>query len=1276
MSAERSSSSAGERRWRFAIDVGGTFTDVVATSPDGATHVHKLLSTGRVRGLVGTDSRGSQIVDPQRVNDPPDFWTGYQLTLLDAASSSFSTQVDGFDSSSGLLRLRDPIPQNAITRSYELHSHEPAPIVAIRYLMGLRLDDPIGAIELRLGTTRATNALLERKGACVALVTTRGFADFLKIGHQDRPKLFELNIRKREELAETVIEIDERITANGQVLRAPDRETIRRQLEDLRKQNIESLAICLLHAHTNPQHEELVAEIADSVGFRHVSVSHRVSRREGFVSRGDTTVVDAYLSPVITDYVASLRKSLPDARILLMTSNGGLVQGERVSGKDTVLSGPAGGVVGCAHVASDLGFEKSIGFDMGGTSTDVCRIDGPFEFQNETVKAGVRMLTPMLAVETVAAGGGSICGFDGHHLFVGPKSAGADPGPACYGRGGPLTITDVNVLLGRLVPSCFPFKLDVETAQSRLNSILAEVNGATGSKLTAIELAEGFQRIANEKMAAAIRQVSTSKGYDVREYTLVSFGGAGGQHACAIADTLGINSIIHSPFAGVLSAVGIGTAAITRIAERSTSFHWYEKDSEPLLELIDELTGEAINKLEEDGVDPSAISTPENSFDVCYAGQSSFIALAGDPWATLPDRFADAHRKLYGYAHANRAIEIRAVRVKVQAIVTRRAGEVRSATDRHEEANSARTEKMILNGTPHNVPVLRRNDLVSGKSIVGPAIVAEETSTFVIDNGWSAKVADDGSLVLARSTQDRRESRASTEFDPVQLELFRSRFSAIAERMGTTLRRTALSTNVKDRLDFSCAVFTIDGELIANAPHIPVHLGGMSHCAKALMQDVGGFRRGDIYITNDPFRGGSHLNDVTVVTPVFGDRDELLFVVASRAHHAEIGGKRPGSMAPDSTSLAEEGVLIRAFKYMDRGHPQVDAFRKLLTTAPYPTRAPEENLADVAAQVAANETGAQDLRSLIASQSRETVDAYVRYMRESAARQVRAAIARLPQGVRRFEDSLDDGTRICLALTIANETATFDFTGTSPVHRGNFNANVAIVTSAVLYCLRCLIDEDIPLNAGVLDAVRIIVPDSFLNPTPDSDPLRCPAVGAGNVESSQRIVDTIFGALGVVAASQGTMNNLLMGNARFGYYETICGGSGAGPDFNGCDAVHTHMTNTRLTDVEILESRYPVRVARFGIRYGSGGAGKNRGGGGVVREIEFLEPLSVSIISQRRTRGPYGVNDGENGAPGRNSLRRRDSTTPEILPSVVQFDAVAGDRLTIETPGGGGFGQA
>ncbi|MFN0196669.1 MAG: hydantoinase B/oxoprolinase family protein, partial [Planctomycetaceae bacterium] len=875
-------------------------------------------------------------------------------------------------------------------------------------------------------------------------------------------------------------------------------------------------------------------------------------------------------------------------------------------------------------------------------------MDGPFEYQNETVKAGVRMLTPMLAVETVAAGGGSICGFDGHHLFVGPKSAGADPGPACYGRGGPLTITDVNVLLGRLVPSCFPFKLDVKAAQARLDSILSEVNGATGSKLTAIELAEGFQRIANEKMAAAIRQVSTSKGYDVREYALVSFGGAGGQHACAIADSLGIRAVVHSPFAGVLSAVGIGAAARTRIVERSVQIPWSEDGEVHLRNVVDELAAEAEGKLVEDGVDREAMSASECTLDLCYAGQASFITIPGDSWEALPARFTAAHHQLYGYAHVVRAIEIRAVRVKVESA---RGGNLTLNATPHSkttDSDSLSSTSTGIAGVEKKTPLFHRSKLEPWTTIIGPAILAEETSTFIIDAGWSATVTDNGSVILLNKMRAEQSENQGTIMNPVQLELFRFRFSAIAERMGTTLRRTALSTNVKDRLDFSCAVFTADGELIANAPHIPVHLGGMSHCVKALMHDVGGFRPGDVYITNDPFRGGSHLNDVTVVTPVFGDRDELLFVVANRAHHAEIGGKRPGSMAPDSTSLAEEGVLIRAFKYMDRGQPQVDAFRKLLTDAPYPTRAPEENLADVAAQVAANETGAQDLRSLIASQSQTTVDAYVYYMRESAARQVRAAIARLPQGVRRFEDSLDDGTRICLALTIANETATFDFTGTSPVHRGNFNANVAIVTSAVLYCLRCLIDEEIPLNAGVLDAVRIVVPDCFLNPTPDADPLRCPAVGAGNVETSQRIVDTIFGALGVVAASQGTMNNLLMGNARFGYYETICGGSGAGPGFDGCDAVHTHMTNTRLTDVEILESRYPVRVARFGIRHGFGGLGKHHGGGGVIREIEFLEPLSVSIISQRRTRGPYGVDGGETGAPGRNTLQRCNSTTPEI----------------------------
>jgi 5-oxoprolinase (ATP-hydrolysing) len=1235
-------------------------------------------------------------------------------------------------------------------------------------------------VDVRLGTTRATNALLERKGAKVAFVTTKGFGDILEIGYQDRPALFDLNICKRDELYTTVVEIDERISARGDVLREPDEQHVREQLERVRREGIEALAICLLHAHVNPIHEELVAAVAESVGFgacsdpvgrstssdvgeaidrggmmfpiseemghpstpirdatvrersvttpakaTGLSVSSRIARMERIVPRGDTTVVDAYLGPVIRAYVDSLRRSMPRARLRLMTSNGGLIDASVAGGKDTILSGPAGGVVGCAYVARQAGFDKAIGFDMGGTSTDVSRIDrletsptgvGGFEYQHEVVKAGVRIVAPMLAIETVAAGGGSICSFDGQKLIVGPESAGADPGPACYGRGGPLTLTDMNLLLGRVVAEHFPFRLDIDVVKRRMEELADEVKSGTGASRTPIELAEGFVRIANANMAAAIKRISIAKGYDAGEYVLCSYGGAGGQHACAIARQLGISRICFSPFAGVLSALGIGVADIKRIGQRSVCEILADRVSTRsglprevgdtgesargtsptrgdatsrdsfcgLAPVFEDITDELRESLLSEGIEPEGLSDPVRTWDLCYVGQSTLITVPAGPPDETREQFEAQHRRLYGYCHEGRAIEIRVVRVELVARpadsqrIFRHSSEPDSDQTAPTQEAHPRSSQMVVGQVSRNVPVYLRNELRSGQRMTGPGIVIEPTSTIVIDEGWEGVVTETGDVILTDLQTGPSHEVIATEVDPIQLELFNNQFAAIAEQMGTTLRRTSLSTNVKERLDFSCAIFTPSGDLVVNAPHIPVHLGGMSGCVKALMEDVEHFAPGDVFVTNDPYRGGSHLNDVTVITPVHDDRCErILFFVANRAHHAEIGGSRPGSMPPDSTSLGQEGVLIRAFRWIRDGKPQHEALRTLLTAPPYPSRTPDENLADIAAQVAANQTGVRDLGSLISRVGIDVVHSYMGHIQRAAEQKMRRALDRLPDGEHRFEDRLDDGAPIRLCVTVTGDQATFDFTGTGPVLAGNLNANRAIVSSAVLYCLRCLIDEDIPLNAGVLAPVDIILPECLLNPRGSSDPNECPAVGGGNVETSQRVVDCVFGALQVVAASQGTMNNVLIGNERFGYYETICGGAGAGPESNGADAVHTHMTNTRLTDAEVLESRYPVRLRSFRIRRGSGGEGQYRGGDGVVRELEFLQPdrLEVSVLSQRRAMPPYGLRGGEPGRPGRNALIRAETGRIEELSSITQVVVERGDRLIIETPGGGGYGS-
>ncbi len=1288
--------------WQFFIDVGGTFTDVVARRPDGLLVTHKLLSSGAVRGMAKFDTKSRTAVAPNRIGDPDNFWVGYELhaelsetdrgfqKLKDTRNSS--AHVTAFDGLCGTFQLDTPIETPAPRTgdgfySYELRGPEESPLLAIRYLMGIGLTDPIGHVDVRLGTTRATNALLERKGAHTAFVTTKGFGDILKIGYQDRPRLFDLNIKKREELARFAVEVDERIDANGDVLRQPDESAVRAQLRAAKGRGADALAICFLHAHVNPDHEILVARWAGDEGFSRVSVSSSVARMEGIVPRGDTTVVDAYLSPVIDHYVQSIRRAIPHGRLRLMTSAGGLIDAAAVTGKDTVLSGPAGGVMGCAHAARLAKLTPTIGFDMGGTSTDVCRISGTVssagepvgavDYVHETVKAGVRIVTPMVAVETVAAGGGSICSFDGQKLTVGPESAGADPGPACYGRGGPLTVTDMNVFLGRVVPEFFPFPLDRAVIQRQLDELRGRVEQATGTESNTVHLAEGFIRIANAHMASAIKRISIAKGYDVREYSLTTFGGAGAQHACAIAQALGMKRILCSPYAGVLSAVGMGTADIKRIEQRSVNQPLDASADEKLWPIFDAITNDLADALSKEDVRKQDLLPPVKTMDLCYQGQSTLITVPTQPFEQARQRFECMHQQLYGYVHKNRGVEVRVVRVEMRAPSDPLDTSADPPTGKPSSSDEA-TDK-VIDAASQRVPLFARSSLSSGQRLSGPAIIIEETSTIVIDPDWIAEVTESGDIVMTHATErscGTTRRRLSTEVDPVELELFNNRFAAIAEQMGATLRRTALSVNVKDRLDYSCAVFTPKGDLVVNAPHIPVHLGGMGHCIQALIEDVEVMKPGDVYITNDPYRGGSHLNDVTVITPVYDEtQTNLLFFVASRAHHAEIGGTRPGSMPPDSTSLAEEGVVIQAFPWIVHGAPQHETLRHLLTSATYPTRTPDDNLADIAAQVAANQTGASELTTLVEHFGLSVVQAYMQHIQDAAERKMRTALSALPLGVHRFEDRLDDGTSIKLALTIHKNGATLDFSDTSGVHAGNLNANPAIVASAALYCMRCLINEDIPLNAGVLAPIEIILPQCVLNPPGHQDPAQCAAVVGGNVETSQRIVDCIFGALKTVAASQGTMNNLLIGNDRFGYYETICGGSGAGPTYHGADAVHTHMTNTRLTDPEVLESRVPVRLIRFCIRENSGGDGAHHGGCGVVREIEFLDPLEVSIISQRRTTRPYGLDGGGPGASGKNTLFRKDETEAAELPPIAHFSALPGDRLIIETPGGGGYGR-
>jgi 5-oxoprolinase (ATP-hydrolysing) len=1321
-----------QTRWEFWIDVGGTFTDVFARRPEGTLVRHKLLSSGATKGALVPDAGGSnrRLLDLARRKDPVDFWVGFRIRLLDESGAPMAERsVVRFDREAGAFELDSPIECRLLeNQPYELVSEVEAPVLAIRYLLGLKPGQPIPPVSVRLGTTRGTNALITRRGAGTALVTTRGFGDILHIGYQNRPRLFDLAIVKPAPLFAAVVEIDERITPKGEVLLAPDPRRVREQLGTLKvRGNIQSLAICLLNAYEQPRHELLVEEIAREVGFTEISTSSRVAPLIKIVSRGDTTVMDAYLNPILRTYIHALKRSLGESDLRIMTSAGGLVSAERFVGKDSILSGPAGGVVGFSRVAREAGFERAIGFDMGGTSTDVSRFDGRYELEFETEKSGVRVVAPMMAIETVAAGGGSICGFDGVKLVVGPDSAGSDPGPACYGRGGPLAVTDLNFYLGKIPPERFPFPLDRRSVELRLAALIDQIAAATGKRYTPVELCDGFLRVANANMVKPIRSISIAKGCDPRDYVLVSFGGAAAQHACAVARELGMRRVLNHPDAGLLSAYGIGMADIVRHRVAGVYQPYSEEAVAALEPIFARLAEEAMAEVLAEGVARErtevrrsldlryrgfdaylTISEPRPSSEVrnfSSAGRENDSRLAEKPHAdaasaelkfrttndsksrtaieasnaaaSYAEAYAAEHQKLYGYVHANRPLEIVAARVEVVG----RTVEVAAAPQTPRARSPAPEGSTIayFDGQPHKTAVFGRVQLQPGDHIEGPAIIHEAASTTVIDPGWSGEVLARGELLLTDlgGTQRRQ---VSTEADPVMLEIFNNQFAGIAEQMGITLRNTSSSVNVKERLDFSCAIFTATGDLVVNAPHIPVHLGAMGETVKRIVADNPVIRPGDVFVTNDPYRGGSHLPDVTVVTPVHetasqSSNPRLLFFTASRAHHAEIGGISPGSMPPFSKNLAEEGVLIRNFKLVNAGESRIDPLRELLTTGPYPTRAVADNLADITAQVAANNQGARDLGRLVERYTLPVVEAYMRHIQSAAERKMRAALRKLTPGRRAFTDHLDDGTPISVAITIEEDSATIDFSGTGPVVAGNLNANRAIVTAAVMYCLRCLIDEDIPLNQGVLAPIRLILPPCVLNPPEGPTPETSAAVVGGNVETSQRTVDVLLGALGVAAASQGTMNNTLFGDSTFGYYETICGGNGATPQRDGADAVHTHMTSTRLTDPEVIELRYPVRVREFAIRRGSGGAGKHRGGDGIVRRLEFLRDLQVSLLHQRRGKyPPYGLEGGQPGAIGRNTLTRADGSV-EPLGGLAQFQAHAGDILTIETPGGGGFGQ-
>jgi 5-oxoprolinase (ATP-hydrolysing) len=1193
--------------WQFWIDRGGTFTDIVARDPEGRLSTHKLLSE-----------------NPERYRD--------------------------------------------------------AAVAGIRACLGLEAGAPIpeGVIDaVKMGTTVATNALLERKGEAVLLLVNRGFADMPRIGNQARPRLFDLHVKLPELLHRRVAEIGGRVAVDGTEIEKLDEAAARAALESAFHEGIRAVAIVLMHAWAHPAHELRLGEIAREMGFPQVSLSHQASPLPRIVPRGDTTVVDAYLSPILSRYVQQVSSELPGVRLYFMQSSGGLAEASSFAGKDAILSGPAGGIVGAARTAAMAGLEKIIGFDMGGTSTDVALYAGEFERAFETQVAGIRMRAPMMAINTVAAGGGSILFFDGARFRVGPESAGAVPGPACYRRGGPLTVTDANVMVGKIQPAQFPAifgpngdqPLDADIVRRKFADLAAEIGAATGTPTTPEAVAEGFLRIAVANMANAIKQVSIQKGHDVTRHALQCFGGAGGQHACLVADELGMETVFIHPFAGVLSAYGMGLADQSVIREAAIEAPFTPDSTADLAAKLDELEEAGRAELRRQGASGDLLAA--RRLHLRYQGTDSFLPVPFADHATALAAFTAAHRARFGFATPERQVIVEACVAEVTAPGERVREAALDARGMGEAIPLLGEAELFTGGAAHTAPIHDRDALRAGDRIAGPALIREAIATTVIEPGWTAEVTALNHMILRR-TSPREAARIAdaSRPDPVMLELFNNLFMNIAEQTGAVLQNTSLSVNIKERLDFSCAIFDAEGRLVANAPHVPVHLGAMGESVRTVIRSRGAtLKPGDVVALNNPYNGGTHLPDVTVITPVFDEAGgEILFFVGSRGHHADIGGLTPGSTPPGSATLEQEGVVIDDFLLVEQGRFREAEFRALLAAARYPARSPDVNVADIKAQIAANEKGVQELRRAVREQGLDTVRAYMRHVMDNAEESVRRVLDRLADGS--FETTIDDGTKLKVSVRVSRESrrAIIDFTGTGPQRPDNFNAPAAVCRAVVLYCFRCLVGEEIPLNDGCLVPLDIIIPDgTFLSPRPGA------AVVAGNTEVSQMTCNALLAALGACASAQATMNNLLFGDAVYQYYETVCGGIGAGPGFPGTSAVQTHMTNTRMTDPEILELRYPVRLEEFSIRRGSGGAGQWPGGDGSRRRIRFLRPMEAVIVASRRTVPPHGMQGGEAGAPGRQWVERA-SGGVTLLKGQDSAMLEPGDILALETPGGGGWG--
>ncbi|PSJ63660.1 hydantoinase B/oxoprolinase family protein [Pseudaminobacter soli (ex Li et al. 2025)] len=1207
------------KKWDFWIDRGGTFTDIIGRDPEGGLHPRKLLSE-----------------NPEAYCD--------------------------------------------------------AAIQGIRDLLGVRAGEPIPSErigDIKMGTTVATNALLERKGDRVLLLITKGFRDAVRIAYQARPDIFAKEIILPEQLYERVIEVDERVRANGCVERLLDMASIQPEIEQAKQDGIDAVAIVFMHAWKFPEHEQAMAKYCRALGFGQVSVSHEVSPLVKLVGRGDTTVVDAYLSPILSRYVSQVARELgmdkaaeaSSPRLMFMMSSGGLTAADMFQGKDALLSGPAGGVVGMVETAKLAGFDKVIGFDMGGTSTDVAHFDGEYERAFDTEVAGVRVRAPMMRIHTVAAGGGSVLHFEAGRFRAGPDSAGANPGPACYRRGGPLAVTDANVMLGKLQPDFFPAifgpnqdqPLDIDSVREKFAALAAEISNGRSPEA----VAEGFITIAVENMANAIKKISVQRGYDVTEYLLNCFGGAGGQHACLVADALGMEAVLIHPFSGLLSAYGIGLSAVFASRQQALLKPLAEASLDAINDLIATLRRDVLAELASQGIAEADVAS-RPVLQVRYDGTDTALPVnfeAGSVSQAIAD-FEAAHKAQFGFIYGNKPMIVEAVGVEG----TDTSGRGRDERDRPLAGLAPKpgeTRRLYSEGAWHDAGVFRREALSLGSKVAGPALIIESHQTIVVEPGWQAEITAKDHVLMRRTEKKRRKAALGTEADPVMLEVFNNLFMSIAEQMGVTLQNTAYSVNIKERLDFSCAVFDRTGALVANAPHMPVHLGSMDRSVETIIRlNQGDIHPGDVFALNAPYNGGTHLPDITVVTPVFDDAGkEILFYAASRGHHADVGGTAPGSMTPLATTVDEEGVLFDNFRLVERGRFREAALLQLLTDHPYPARNPQQNVADLKAQIAANEKGVAELRKMMGHFGLDVVEAYMGHVQDNAAESVRRVLDRLPDSAG-YEYPTDTGQVIKVKITVDRDKreATVDFTGTSPVMKNNFNAPEPVTRAAVLYAFRVMVEDQIPMNAGCLRPVNIVIPEGcMLKPSYPA------AVVAGNVETSQHVTNALFGAMGALANAQGTMNNLTFGNKKYQYYETICSGSPAGRmnngrGFDGTSGVHTHMTNSRLTDPEILELRFPVLLEDFHIREGSGGKGKWQAGDGTRRTIRFLEKMECAILSSHRSHPPRGLEGGGDGQVGSTKVRRSDGRI-EMLKACDQTVLEAGEAVIVTTPTPGGFGK-